>query len=53
MARIIILGLRDIKNLIVLRMFKKNTIFAMYWKNNVEAFRYYLVLESGQFHYPR
>ena len=21
----------------------------MYWKNNVEAFRYYLVLESGQF----
>ena len=22
----------------------------MYWKNNVEAFRYYLVLESGQFH---
>lgn len=21
----------------------------MYWKNNVEAFRYYLVLESGKF----
>ena len=21
----------------------------MYWKNNVEAFRYYLVLKSGQF----
>lgn len=21
----------------------------MYWKNNVEAFRYYLALESGQF----
>lgn len=21
----------------------------MYWKNNVEAFRYYLVLESGNF----
>lgn len=23
----------------------------MYWKNNVEAFRYYLVLESGKFSY--
>lgn len=27
----------------------KNTIFATYWKNNVEAFRYYLALKSGQF----